>query len=101
MRRTLIVAALAASTALAGGAALAQMPSPEKIIAAWDKNADGGVDKTEWVTAGRPEARFALVDTNSDGKITVEELKVAMARMRGGPPAPGEPGAPPPASHEM
>ncbi|MDI1365100.1 MAG: EF-hand domain-containing protein [bacterium] len=82
MRRTLIVAALASLAALSGGAAMAQMPSPEKIIQAWDKNADGVVDKAEWIAAGRPEARFALVDTNSDGKVTVEELKAAMAKRK-------------------
>jgi hypothetical protein len=45
---------LLAPVALAGSA-LAQMPSPEKIHKAWDTNADGGIDKAEWVAAGRKE----------------------------------------------
>jgi Ca2+-binding EF-hand superfamily protein len=73
---------------------MAQMPAPAEIIKAWDKNADGGVDKAEWVAAGRPENRFAMVDTDKDGKISAEELTTAMARMRANRPQ-GEGGAPP------
>ena len=94
MRRTLIAAALASLTTLAAGAAMAQMPAPAEIIKAWDKNADGVVDKAEWVAAGRPEDRFAMVDADKDGKITAEELTTAMARMRANRPQ-GEGGAPP------
>lgn len=82
MRRILIAAALASTTALAAGSAMARTPSPEKIVKAWDKNGDGGVDKAEWVAAGRKENRFALVDTDGDGKITAEELKVGMAKRK-------------------
>jgi Ca2+-binding EF-hand superfamily protein len=82
MRRILIAAVLASTATLAAGAAMAQMPSPEKIIKAWDKNADGGVDKAEWVAAGRKEARFALADADGDGKVTAEELKSGMAKMK-------------------
>ena len=90
MRRTIFAAALASIATLAAGAAMAQMPAPAEIIKAWDKNADGAVDKDEWVAAGRPEARFAMVDADKDGKISADELATAMARMRGGsaPPAP-------------
>ncbi len=99
MRRHLIAAILASTAALAAGAAVAQPPPPEEIIKAWDKNGDGGVDKAEWVAAGRPEARFDMVDANKDGKITADELKAAMARMRGGrPPADGNGPPPPPPS---
>jgi Tfp pilus assembly protein FimT len=94
MRRTIIAAALASLTTLAASAAMAQMPAPAEIIKAWDKNADGGVDKAEWVAAGRPENRFAMVDTDKDGKISAEELTTAMARMRANRPQ-GEGGAPP------
>jgi hypothetical protein len=94
MRRTIIAAALASISTLAAGAAMAQMPAPAEIIKAWDKNADGVVDKGEWVAAGRPEGRFAMVDADKDGKVTAEELTAAMARMRGGRPQ-GEGGAPP------
>jgi Ca2+-binding EF-hand superfamily protein len=82
MRRKIAALALTALTTLAAGSALAQMPSPEKIHKAWDKNADGVVDKAEWVAAGRKEARFALVDADGDGKITVEELTTAMSKMK-------------------
>ncbi|THD81768.1 MAG: EF-hand domain-containing protein [Phenylobacterium sp.] len=100
--RTLILAA-AAALAVTGvaGVAAAQMPSPADIVKAWDKDGDGTISKDEWVAAGRPAERFDLVDTNHDGKITVEELAAAMARMRpggGGQPAqPAPPTSPPPA----
>jgi opacity protein-like surface antigen len=94
MRRTLIAAALASLTTLAAGAAMAQMPPPSDIIKAWDKNGDGGVDKSEWMAAGRSESHFAVVDADKDGKISAEELTTAMARMRANRPQ-GEGGAPP------
>ena len=55
------------------------------------------VSKDEWIAAGRPAERFDLVDTNHDGKITVEELGAAIERMRqnGGAPAPSENASPP------
>jgi Ca2+-binding EF-hand superfamily protein len=99
MRRKLIAAAIATVTALTAGSALAQMPSPEKIHKAWDKNADGAVDKAEWVAAGRKETRFALVDADSDGKITVDELKTAMGKMKARRQQAGETPATPPADH--
>jgi hypothetical protein len=58
------------------------MPSPEKIHKAWDKNADGGIDKAEWVAAGRKEERFAKADADGDGKITLDELKTGMSKMK-------------------
>lgn len=82
MRRKIAALALTTLAALSAGSALAQMPSPEKIHKAWDKNADGGIDKAEWVAAGRKEARFALADADGDGKITLEELKTAMAKRK-------------------
>ncbi|ALL13789.1 hypothetical protein [Caulobacter henricii] len=95
MRRTIIAAALASITTLAAGAAMAQMPPPAEIIKAWDKNADGVVDKAEWVAAGRPEDRFAMVDADHDGKVTADELAAAMARMRASQPGGGAPPAEP------
>jgi hypothetical protein len=88
MRRHLIATALASLAALTAGSALAQMPSPEKIFKAWDKNADGGIDKAEWIAAGRKEARFAKADADADGKITLEELRAGMTRMKARPATP-------------
>ena len=99
MRRKLIAAAFVTLTTLAAGSAMAQMPSPEAIHKAWDKNADGVVDKAEWVAAGRKEARFALVDTDSDGKVTVDELKTAMGKMKARRAQQGDAPQTPPADH--
>ncbi|MBI1200314.1 MAG: EF-hand domain-containing protein [Phenylobacterium sp.] len=83
MHRFLIAAGVAGLVA-ASGAAHAQMPAPADIIKAWDANGDGAVSKDEWVAAGRPAERFALVDANHDGKVTAAELEAAMAKMRQG-----------------
>jgi hypothetical protein len=97
MSRTIAALALASAALLAPLAAEAQMPSPEKIHKAWDKNADGVVDKAEWVAAGRKEERFAKVDADGDGKITVEELTTAMSKMKSR--RQGDAPAPAPADH--
>lgn len=101
MRRKIAALALASAAALSAGSALAQMPSPETIHKTWDKNADGVVDKAEWVAAGRKEERFALVDADGDGKITVEELTTAMSKMKARRQQQGDAPAPqtPPADH--
>lgn len=98
MRRKIAALALATLTTLAAGSALAQMPSPEKIHKAWDKNADGGIDKAEWVAAGRKEERFAKADADGDGKITLDELKTGMSRMKARP-SQGDAPQTPPADH--
>ena len=99
MRRKLIAAAFVTLTTLAAGSAIAQMPSPETIHKAWDKNADGFVDKAEWVAAGRKEERFAKVDADGDGKITVDELTTAMAKMKARRAQQGDAPQTPPADH--
>ena len=95
MRRKIAALALATLATFAAGSALAA-PSPEKILKAWDKNGDGGIDKDEWIAAGRKEARFAKADTDGDGKISLEELKAGMARMKTHPATTGQA---PPAEH--
>ncbi|KQZ28741.1 MULTISPECIES: EF-hand domain-containing protein [Caulobacter] len=88
MRRKITALALATLAALAAaGSAQARMPSPEKIFKAWDKNADGGIDKDEWIAAGRKEKRFTQADTDGDGKVSLEELRAGMARMKARPAA--------------
>ena len=83
MRVQVLAAAIAAFVITAGAAAAQQqMPSAAELIKQWDTNKDGVVDKAEWIAAGRPAERFDMVDTNHDGKITVEELAAAMAAMR-------------------
>lgn len=113
MRRTLLVA-LASTAALSAGAAMAQegpppprrMPAPEEVFKTWDTNADGAVDKAEWVAAKRPEDRFAMIDADKDGKITLDEMKAAFETMRqrrmrqgDGPPPGAPPEGPPPESN--
>jgi hypothetical protein len=71
----LVVLSLAA-TPLAANA----MPKPEVVMKAWDKDKDGTISPAEWTTAKRPAKQFKLVDTNNDGKITLEELRIGMAK---------------------
>lgn len=78
----LLASAAALACLAAPFAAQARIPSPETIVKAWDKNHDGGVDLSEWTAAGRKPERFALVDTNKDGKVSADELKIAMQRMK-------------------
>lgn len=72
----LLVAAIAGPAAAQG--------QVETMFKSWDKDSDGSLSKQEWLDAGRREEGFARVDANSDGKVTLEELKAAMARMQRG-----------------
>lgn len=83
MRKTIFAAAvLAALTALAGPA-MAQVPDVEPIFKTWDANSDGVLTKGEWLAAGRQEEGFLRVDADRDGKVTLAELKAAVAKMQG------------------
>ncbi len=78
MHKTWIVAAVLVVAAPAA----AQQPqyTPEQLMKAWDKDGDGVLTKAEWTGAGRREQGFDFSDANHDGKLTLDELKAAMAR---------------------
>ncbi len=57
-------------------------PSAKQVMAAWDDNGDGVLTKAEWLAAGHSAKSFAYADTNHDGKVTMAELKVALAKAR-------------------
>ena len=82
--RNLLAAGVAvAFTALAASAS-AQGPDIGNLFKAWDGDGDGVLSPAEWTKAGREEDGFKRVDADHDGKITIEELKAAIARMRSG-----------------
>ncbi len=91
--RPLFLAAAIATTALTG-AALARQAAPPR------PGADGVVTRAEALALA--DQRFALIDTDNDGRLTAAEI-AAMPRPRGPmrdmppPPAPGaDAGTPPP-----
>lgn len=65
--------------------------NPKEIFGRMDKNADGSVDKNEYLEFSKQEleGRFARMDQNTDGKVSEEELSEGIERMRsmmrGGP----------------
>lgn len=66
------------------------MPSPEQIFGFLDADKDGFIARQE--AKGPLEQHFDMVDADKDDKISVAELKTAMAAMR-----PPEPEQSPPA----
>ena len=62
------------------------MPQPEQILAFMDANKDGFIAKDE--AQGPLVEYFANIDVDKDEKISLEELKAAMAAMR--PPEPSQ-----------
>ncbi|WP_051695498.1 EF-hand domain-containing protein [Caulobacter sp. UNC358MFTsu5.1] len=98
MRNTIIAAGAFATllTCGPGAPAMAQIPDVEPIFKTWDTNGDGHLTKGEWLAAGRQEEGFVRVDTDRDGKVSLAELKAAVAKMQGeqDPPSRGGAGAP-------
>ena len=64
------------------------MPQPEQIFAFMDANKDGFIAKDE--AQGPMVQYFGNIDADKDEKITLNELKTAMAAMRPPEPTQGE-----------
>jgi Ca2+-binding EF-hand superfamily protein len=62
-----------------GGGRLGLLTIPEPVTAA-DTNLDRGISEQEFQTAA--EKRFALLDSNSDGRLTLPELQAARSAVR-------------------
>ncbi len=65
--------------AVAAPAFAQEAPDPAKMFAAMDTDKSGDVSKEEWIAAGRKEKQFSRIDANADGKVTLDELKAAIA----------------------
>jgi hypothetical protein len=76
--RTLLACLLLVSLAAPALAA----PSAKAVMAAWDDNQDGVITRAEWLAAGRSDKTFRYTDTNHDGKVTLAELKIAIAKAK-------------------
>lgn len=68
------------------------MPSPDQIFGFLDGDKDGFIARAE--AQGPLGQHFDMVDADKDSKISVVELKTAMAAMRPPEPPQGEPEAP-------
>ncbi|MBL4886099.1 MAG: EF-hand domain-containing protein [Planctomycetaceae bacterium] len=68
----------------AKGAGRKGKPTPENFLKRFDKDGNGSVSKNE--LPEKMQARFAKIDTNSDGKLDLKEIKALQAKMaaRGG-----------------
>jgi Ca2+-binding EF-hand superfamily protein len=64
------------------------MPQPEQIFAFMDANKDGFIAKDE--AQGPMVQYFGNIDADKDEKISLDELKTAMAAMRPPEPTQGE-----------
>lgn len=69
----------------------------DDVYGRMDKNADGSVDKEEYLEFSKQEieARFGRMDENQDGKVSKDEMKSGMERMRNMMRGPGGQGGPP------
>jgi hypothetical protein len=68
----------------------------DEVFGRMDKNADGNVDKEEYIEFSKQEieTRFGRMDENTDGKVSKDEMKSGMERLRNMMRGPGGPGGP-------
>jgi hypothetical protein len=71
---------LAAAPATASAQSPRPLDPPAVVIARADTNRDGASSIEEWGAIGNHVAGFPLIDTDKDGKVTVEELTAFRAR---------------------
>jgi Ca2+-binding EF-hand superfamily protein len=89
--------ALLGAISLAGSATAQDRPTMRDPFAGADANKDGTVTKAEMLA--ETKVRFDAMDTNHDGKLSMDELRAGMGGMgrRGDGPPPNASGNPPPA----
>ena len=84
----LVVSAVLAAMTLTAGTALAADPPisgakaqarAQKLFPKADRNGDGVITVEEWVAGGYKFEKFAIVDTDRNGRITIKEFLVAQA----------------------
>ena len=80
----MIALAFLSAAGLVGAANAQDAAQVETLFKAWDKDANGALSKAEWREAGRREEGFGQIDVDADGKVTLDELKAAMARLKRG-----------------
>ena len=83
-----LVSAALLATVLTSGTALAADPPinakkaqarTEKLFPKADRNQDGFITVEEWVAAGYKVDKFTIVDTDKNGRVTIQEFLVAQA----------------------
>lgn len=53
-----------------------------EAMARIDSNKDGAISRAEWTAAGRRDRGFELFDGDSDGKLTIEEIRSGLSKLR-------------------
>lgn len=74
------VAVLAAMITVSAGAGAHPPDKALEFFSKADVNHDGVIVLAEWKAAGRRERGFRIVDANGDGRVTLDELRSAMAK---------------------
>ena len=63
-----------------GGGNSRRMPDPDQLLSRMDRNEDGAISKEE--AQGQMVQRFDVMDSDKDGKVTEDELRKHLERMR-------------------